>query len=148
MAISVINIIKQSAKFNAVQIIGKFVSIPQNIIIATLLAPKDYGVIGFLGLWTMYSGLVNPGILSAGQREIPYLLGKGEEKESLRVQNISITGDLLYSLLPFLVIFSSSFFFSDLIIKIGLIITAFSFIIGHFVNYWSGINFLKQNWML
>lgn len=148
MSISIVTVLKQSAKFNTVEIIGKFISIPQNIIIATLLTPKDYGVIGFLGLWTMYSGLINPGILSAGQREIPYLLGKDEKKEALRIQNISISADLLYSLLPFLVILFSSFFFSNPIIKMGLIISAFSFIFTRFVNYWKGINFIRQNFTL
>ena len=148
MAISVIKILKESAKFNIVQVIGQIISIPKNIIVALVLLPKDYGVIGFLGLWTMYSSLINPGILSAGHREIPYFLGRNEENEALRVQNISITGDLLYSLLPFLVMLFASFFFSNPLIKIGLVITAFSFIIGHFVNYWKGINFLRENFTL
>ena len=148
MAISVIKILKESAKFNIVQVIGQIISIPKNIIVALVLLPKDYGVIGFLGLWTMYSSLINPGILSAGHREIPYFLGRNEENEALRVQNISITGDLLYSLLPFLVMLFASFFFSNPLIKIGLVITAFSFIIGRFVNYWPGINFLRQNFTL
>ncbi|MBA7541018.1 hypothetical protein ES705_33324 [subsurface metagenome] len=148
MPISITNALRQSAKFNAVQIIGNLISIPKSIIVASILLPKDYGVISFLGLWMMYSGLVNPGILSAGQREIPYFLGRNEEGKALRVQNVSITGDLFYSLLPFLVILLSSFFFSNPVIKIGLIITAFSFIIGRFVNYWPGINLLKQNFTL
>jgi len=148
MAISVINILRQSAKFNAVQIIGNLISIPKSIIVAMVLFPKDYGVIGFLGLWTMYSGLVNPGILSAGYREIPYYLGRNEEDEALRIQNISISADLIYSLLPFLVILFASFFFSNPVIKIGLIITAFSFIVERFVNYWKQMNFLRQNFTL
>lgn len=148
MRISVIEILRQSAKFNVVQIIGKIISIPKSIIVAAVLLPKDYGVIALLGLWSMYSDLINPGILSAGYREIPYFLGRNEEGKALRIQNISIAGDLIYCILPFLAILLSSFFFTDTVIKTGLIITAFSFIITHFVNYWRGINFIRQNFTL
>ncbi len=145
MSISIIKVLRQSAKFNAVEIVGKIIAIPKTIIVAAILLPKDMGVIGFLGLWKTYSGLINPGILTAGHREIPYFLGRNEEDNALRIQNISITGDLIYCLLPFLVILFSSFFFSNPVIKIGLVISAFSFVMTHFVGYWRGMNFIRQN---
>jgi len=145
MTISIRNIIKQSAKFNVVSIISLLVKIPNQIIIGMFLLPEEYGIISFVTLWKLYAGLINPGMLSAAQREIPYLIGKKEGKQFIRVQNIAISSDLIYSILPFLVIFGASFFYSNKIIKIGLIITAFSFFSARFVNYWSSINFIKQN---
>lgn len=148
MGISVINILRHSIKFNIIRIIAGVISVPKNIIIAVFLLPKDYGLIGFLSLWSMYAGLINPGILSAGCREIPYLLGKNDEKGMLRIQNISISADLLYRIFPFTVIFCASFFFSNPVIKIGLMITAVSFVLSNFVAYWCQVNFVKQKFSL
>lgn len=145
MTISIRNIVKQSAKFNAVSVVFLLMQIPNQIIIGIFLVPEEYGIISFVALWNLYAGLINPGMLSAAQREIPYLIGKKEEKQSTRVQNIAISSDLIYSILPFLVIFGASFFYSNKIIKIGLIITAFSFFSARFVNYWVTINFINQN---
>jgi O-antigen/teichoic acid export membrane protein len=145
MAISIRNILKQSAKFNAVNIISLSIQIPNQIIIGMFLVPEEYGIISLVLLWRLYAGLINPGMLSAAQREIPYLIGKKEGKQFTRVQNIIISSDLMYSILPFLAILCASFFYSNKMIKIGLIITAFSFFSTRFVNYWVTINFLKQN---
>jgi hypothetical protein len=121
------------------------VQIPNQIIIGMFLEPKEYGIISFVALWGLYAGLINPGMLSAAQREIPYLIGKKEKEQSKKVQNIAISSDLLYSVLPFLAIICASFLYSNKMIKIGLIITAFSFFSTRFVNYWPTINFIKQN---
>ena len=91
MAISIKNIIKQSAKFNFVQVIAKMIAIPQSIIVARILMPTEYGVIGFLNLWLLYGSLINPGIFSAGIREIPYYLGRQENDKANEIQNIVIS---------------------------------------------------------
>lgn len=114
MAISIINIAKISLKFTSVQVISAFISVPVSIYVATILVPEEYGVYGFLGLWSMYSTLITLGLLTAGYREVPVLLGKGEEKEALRIQNITITSDMLYSILPCVVILGASFFSQNL----------------------------------
>jgi len=145
MTVSIRNIVKQSAKFNVVSIISLLLKIPIQIIIGMFLIPEEYGIISFVALWSLYAGLINPGMLSAAQREIPYLIGKKEERQSMRVQNIAISSDLLYSIVPFLAILCASFLYSNKVIKIGLIITAFSFFSTRFVNYWVTINFIKQN---
>lgn len=148
MAISVTNIIKQSTKLNIVAIITGIISIPKNIFIAMVLLPEDFGLISFLGLWSMYAGMIKPGILEAGQREIPFLSGKGEKNEALRIQNISISGNLLYSIFPFIVILCASLFFSNQLIKIGLVIIAVAFILANLVGCWGGVNFIRQKFSL
>jgi len=145
MAISIINLAKNSLKFTSVQLISAFIAVPVSIYVATILVPEEYGTYGFLGLWSMYATLITLGLLTAGYREIPVLLGKGEDKQALRIQNITITSDMLYSILPFVVILGASFFFSEPILKFGLIVIAVAYGINHFVGYWSGINFLRQN---
>ena len=148
MPISIKNIVKQSAKFNVVSIVSLLIQIPNQLIIGMFLVPEEYGIISFVALWSLYAGLINPGMLSAGQREIPYLMGKKEEEQSIKVQNIAISSDWLYSILPFIVILCASFFYSNKMIKIGLILTAISFIANRLVIYWSSINFIKQRFTI
>lgn len=145
MGISVTNIAKNSLKFTSIQAIATVISLPINIYVATILVPKEYGTYGFLGLWLQYAGLVSPGLTSAGYREVPVLLGRGDDKKATRLQNVSITSDILYSVLPLVVILVASFFYTDPVLKIGLIIAAISFGISRFVSYWQGVNFLRQN---
>ncbi len=144
MAISIINILRNSVKFTSVQAISKLILMPVTIYVATVLVPEEYGIYGFLGLWLMYAGLIRTGIISAGQREMPVLLGKGKEKETLRIQNISITSELLYSTIPFVVILGASFLYSEPVLKIGLLIIAISYAVSRFVNCWIGMNFIRE----
>lgn len=144
MAISIRNILRQLLKFNLVSIISLLIQIPNQLFIGIFLVPEEYGIISFVALWSLFAGLINPGMLSACQREIPYLMGKKEEERSIGVQNVAISSDLLYSILPFLVILCASFFYSNKVVKIGLILTAISFIANRISTYWSSINFIKQ----
>ena len=48
--VTVLNILRHSAKFNAVNLFSKIISFPVGIIIAMILIPEEYGVIGFVGL--------------------------------------------------------------------------------------------------
>ena len=148
MPISIVQVVKDSSKFSIVNILSSLIGIPITIFVATILVPEEYGIYGFLSLWLLYAGLIGPGIYAAGYREIPVLLGKDKKDEALRIQNSSITSEMLYSLLPFTVILVSSLFFSNNIIRIGLVIVAVSYISNQTVKYWSGINFLKQKFNL
>ena len=143
-SLSIRNIVKQSGKFNLVSVISLLLQIPTQLIVGMFLIPKEYGIISFVALWSLFAGLINPGMLSAGRREIPYLMGKKEDEQSIKVQNVAISSDLLYSILPFLVILCASFFYSNKIIKIGFILTAISFIAQRLVTCWASINFIKQ----
>lgn len=82
--ISIIDMLKHSGKFNLVNLMNNIFSIPKSIIIAVVLSPSDYGVISYLGLWSLYAALVNPGFISASNREIAYLIGRKEGKRPSR----------------------------------------------------------------
>ena len=148
MAISITSIVKQSAKFNLISVVSLVIQIPNQLIIGMFLVPSEYGIISFVTLWSLYAGLINPGMLSAGQREIPYLIGKKKEEQSIKVQNITISSYLLYNIFPFIAILCASFFYSNKMIKIGLILTAFFFIVNRFAICWSSINFIKQRFTI
>lgn len=145
MAISIIDIARNSLKFSSVSLLGAIISLPVGVYVATILVPEEYGVYGFLGLWSMYATLIHPGFTNSGYREIPVLLGKGEDNKALRIQNITITSSMLYSILPFIVILGASFFYSEPLLKYGLILIAVGYGATRLVNYWDGVNFLRQN---
>lgn len=144
MTISILNIARNSLKFSAVRIIGAIIAVLTSMYVATIIVPKEYGIYGFLGLWLTYASLVSPGLVNAGSREMPGLLGKGEVKEAVRIQNVSLTPEMLYSLLPFIVILAAAFFYSDSVVRIGMIIIAFSYLTARLVTFWSNFNFIRE----
>ncbi len=144
MTISITNIAKNSLKFSTVQIIGAAISMLAVMYVATIILPEEYGIYGFLGLWLTYASLIGPGIMSAGSREMPGLLGKGKVDAAVRIQNVSLTPELVWSLIPFAVILIASFFFTDFIYRAGLIIVAFSYLTGRLANFWNSYNFIRE----
>lgn len=144
MTINITNIAKNSLKFSTVQIIGAVISVLATMYITTIILPDEYGVYGFLGLWLTYAGLIGPGMISAGIREMPGLLDKNEIAAAVRIQNVSLTTELVWSLIPFSVVIISSFFFADFIYRAGLIIIAFSYLSNRLVNSWSNFNFIRE----
>jgi O-antigen/teichoic acid export membrane protein len=144
MTISITNIAKNSLKFSTVQIIGAAISMLASMYIATIILPDEYGIYGFLGLWLTYAGLIGPGIMGAGGREMPGLLGKGEVAAAIRIQNVSLTPELVWSLVPFGIIIIASFFFTDFTYRVGLIIVAFSYLTGRVANAWGYYNFIRE----
>lgn len=144
MAISIINVAKNSLKFTTVGAISALLGVPVSIYVATILVPEEYGVFGFLGLWLMYATIISPGVLVAGLREVPVLLGRGKEEEALRIQNISISSEMLYLVIPFVIILGASFFYSDTVLKLGLVIIAASYIMKSLARLWSGTNRIRE----
>jgi len=144
MAISVLGILRNSIKFSAVQAIAVLIGAPVAIYVATILSPEKYGVYGFLGLWLSYAGLIGPGITWAAQREVPVLLGNGEGEKASAVQNVSISAEMLFAIIPFVGILAASFFFSDPILRLGLIIVAATYLVGKLASLWSQMNFVRQ----
>ena len=144
MTISITNVAKNALKFSMVQMIGAIVSLLASLYIATIVLPDEYGIYGFLLLWLIYATLISPGISSAGSREMPGLLGKGEVAAAIRIQNVSLTPELIWTLIPFAAIIIASFFFTDFTYKAGLIIVAFSYLTGRITNFWRGYTFIRE----
>jgi O-antigen/teichoic acid export membrane protein len=144
MTLSIISIAKNSLKFSAVSVISALLGLLVTLYIATVLAPEEYGIYGFLSLWLLYAGLIGPGILSAGYREMPVLLGKGQEGEALRIQNVSLSSQMLYLIIPFAVMLGASFFYLDTVMKIGLVIIAATYVMSQLASSWSVMNFVRE----
>lgn len=144
MTINITNVAKHSLKFSTVQIIGAAISMLASMYIATVILPTEYGIYGFLGLWLTYASLIGPGIAGAGSREMPGLLGEGKVDVARRIQNVSLTPELIWTLVPFSFILVASFFFSDYTYHVGMIIIAFSYLITRLYSLWSNYNFIRE----
>ncbi len=144
MTISITHIAKNSLKFSVVQIVGAVVGMLASLYVATVVLPAEYGVYGFLVLWLNYAVLIGPGMLSGGSREMPGLLGKGRTEAALRIQNISLSVEIIWLVVPFVVILCSAFFFSDFTVRIGMIIIAFVYLVSRLANYWGVFNFIRE----
>ena len=144
MAIRLLSVIGHSSKFSAVAGISALLGVPVTIYVATVLDPAEYGIYGLCSLWLVYAGLVGPGILSAGQREVPVLLGKGQEDEALRVQNISITAEMLYTALPVVAIIGASFLYSDPVVRLGLVMVAGIYVVTRLGRFWANMNIMRE----
>ena len=75
-SLSIRNIVKQSGKINLVIVVSLLLQIPTQLIIGMFLILEEYDIISFVDLWSIYAGLINPGMFSARQRQIPYFMGK------------------------------------------------------------------------
>jgi O-antigen/teichoic acid export membrane protein len=144
MPINITKVAKNSLKISIVQIAGAAVALFASMYVATIILPEQYGIYGFLLLWLTYAGLATPGIINAGNREMPGLLGKGKTADAIRIQNVSLTPELLWSLIPFAIILTSAFFFSDYTYRVGLIIVAFSYLTSRLYMLWGSYNITRE----
>jgi O-antigen/teichoic acid export membrane protein len=144
MTISITHIAKNSLKFSVVQIVGAVLGMLASLYAATIILPAEYGVYGFLLLWLNYAVLIGPGMLSAGSREMPGLLGKGKTEAAVRIQNISLSIELIWLVVPFAFILCAAFFFSDFTVRIGMIIIAFVYLVSRLASYWNLFNFIRE----
>ncbi len=111
-------------------LITRAIGIPKQMLIARLLSPEAYGIIGVVTLWQTFAGLCSLGTASAANREVPYLVGKGRLEEAVYVQNIGVTSDLIIRIGPFIALIIASFAYSDPVFRIGLVIIAFFLVIN------------------
>ena len=144
MPLSIISIAKNSIKFTSIKTIGALAGLGVTLYAAVILLPEEYGTYGLLSLWLTYVLLVAPGIYSAASREMPVLLGKGQEKDALRVQNISISAELLYTIVPTAVIIGVAFSYTDAVMRTGLLIVSMSYVASRISGIWSQMNFTRE----
>ncbi len=144
MAINIVHVVKNSLKISTAQAITLALGAPAIIYAATVIDPREYGDYGFLALWLMYANLVALGVSSAGAREIPVCIGRDQEDDALRIQNISMSSEMLYTCLPFTVIFVTAFFYSDTVLKLGLIIIAATYFVNRMATLWGQMIIIRE----
>ncbi|MDQ7816750.1 MAG: oligosaccharide flippase family protein [Melioribacteraceae bacterium] len=113
-----------------------------------VLAPKDFGIIGYASLWFTYSSWVSIGIIEASSREIPSLVKEGKTERALELQNIAISADFIISLILFVFLLFIAYSQNDQIVRNIMIIMSFSNMFSKFYNYLYNLNFLYLDFSL
>jgi O-antigen/teichoic acid export membrane protein len=144
MPLSIISIAKNSLKFTSIKTFSALVGLGVTLYAATILLPEEYGTYGLLILWLTYVNLATPGTNVAASREIPILLGKGQEKNAIRVQNISLSVELLFTIVPAAVIIIAAFFYTETVMRIGLLIIAVGFVATRLSTLWANMIFVRE----
>jgi O-antigen/teichoic acid export membrane protein len=144
VSINITHVAKNSIRFSLVGIGAAALGLPVSIYVTAILSPEQYGIYGVLILCLTYASLIGPGFLMTGKREIPVLLGQEEVGKAKSVQNISMSGELLYTILPLSAIIIASFFFSQPIMKFGLLIVAAVYLSTQLASFWGGIIFIRE----
>lgn len=115
-----------------------------SILSARVLGPEIVGGIGILNLWLLYAGLVRTGTLDAAVRDIPHLTGVGNDESAQRVQNVAFTYEGLLTFLCFLVLLAASRFYSTPWLASGMLVIAFSSVIGMTNIVVTNISYARQ----
>ena len=142
MAINIRSLLKESITFNLVGVITKVLMAISMIFAAKTLGPEDYGIYGLILLWSQYIGLIKPGFLAQAIREIPVL--ERENKNSYKIQNIAITGELIFAIFPTIILVIASFFYVEIQIRISLFILSIVSILVKLNDIWGSINIIRK----
>lgn len=72
-------------------LLGKSISIPTSIIVASILGPKDYGLLAVVNIIIQYMSYLNLGVLMNLSREVPIAYGKNDLDEVKLIKNTVFT---------------------------------------------------------
>lgn len=142
--LSVRAILRNSSKISGANLLNALLLFPVNILVARVLGPELLGVVGYVVLWQLYASLSKPGMFQAAYREIPPLLAQGKIAEATRVQNIGVTGDALYLLLPTILMLVMGLFQNSILLRNGLIVGAFVFGISQVREFAAQLQWANQ----
>ncbi len=117
--LSIKYIIEHSLKLSSASLISYAIVFFVNIAIAKKLGPELFGMAGFILLFLQYAGVVRLGFIYAGYREWISERHKGNEMHAIKIQNVSITNEVLFSFIPVVFLFASGFYFLENFYRIG-----------------------------
>lgn len=109
-------------------ILGRFISIPVGIVVASILGPGDYGILAIVNLIIQYLSYLNLGFLANISREVPIAYGQGNTEEVKTVYSTVFTNYTITTILGIVVLwvlYLLGFDYNgDLIFKHIILITA------------------------
>lgn len=106
-------------------------------IVAKFVAPRDFGLWSTLNLAITYSLFMQSGLINGLNRELPYLFGKGEEKEALRMAGTvqSFTLGLVILVIVIAIPFFSLYQFESTEMTLGSIAVVILIILNYYQSY-------------
>ena len=143
MGISIIKILKQSAKFTSLNFVGKLMMIPRQIIIALVLGPTELGIIGYIMLWVRYANWIKTGAAATLPIELPSLLKNNQHEKALNIQYIAWSADFFLGFIVFIGLIISAFFQSSILLRNLLLLGSFLFAIQKVEGYLHSMNWIR-----
>lgn len=138
-------IVKHIVQFSSSNLVLQGAIFIQNLFIANLLGPSSYGIFNALQLITIYSWVLQFGVIDGMQREIPILRGSGKNDEIKLIKDVGLSYTLLCGFLALTILFISlPFLKTTSEIKFGLICIAFVAFFGLVGNFY-GLTFRAEN---
>ncbi len=125
-----LRILRKSSKITVVTMISAALNFPLSIFVARATTPDQLGQINFVLLWLTYANLISLGIFAGGQREMIHQLGRNETELAYRAQNTAFSSEMLWALLPSIVILLSSSIFPEPLKKSGLLIVGVTYLLA------------------
>lgn len=146
--INPLHILRNSSKLTVVGLVGTALNFPVSIVVARKLGPDLLGQASVVLLWLTYSGLIHIGVFEAGQREIIHSLGQEKFERARYYQNLSLTSELLWGLIPASVLFVAAFFFHDPIRRVGLLLATVTYLGAALSRMLSSVHFAHKRFGL
>ncbi|MBI3548531.1 MAG: oligosaccharide flippase family protein [Elusimicrobia bacterium] len=146
--IGVRQVLKGSSLISAVNVLGGFVAFFANFAIARKVGPQVLGAVGLVNLWLLYAGLLRPGFVAAGFRDVLHLTGAGQEAKALHVQNVAFTYEGSLLIVSVLALMSGSLFYQEPLLKVGMLLAGGTFFFQSLVRYQETIQWTKHRFGL
>jgi O-antigen/teichoic acid export membrane protein len=138
-------ILKSSSKISGASVLGGLLSAAANIVVARRLGPEGVGVIGLVKLWQLYANFAKPGFLQAAYREMLHLSGQSRPDEARQVQNIALTGEGAFVLIPFGVMLAiGAFHFHETRLRAAMFIAAATFLFTSLYQFADTVQWSRQ----
>jgi O-antigen/teichoic acid export membrane protein len=125
-----LRILRSSSKITVVAVISAALNFPLSVFVARATTPDQLGQINFVTLWLTYANLVSLGLFAGGQREMIHRLGRRETELAYRAQNTAFSTEMLWALLPAIVILLSSSLFPEPLKKWGLVLVSATYLLA------------------
>lgn len=141
MALTAKEIIKDSSKFSAVNILSKVIQFPIAILVANVLGPTKLGILAYAALFITYAGFINVSAMSAAYRKMPGFIKSGRLKHATAIQNYAVTVDSLIIIIVFLGLLVISFLQKDIVLRNILLLLSIGYVFARFYGFLGTINF-------
>lgn len=146
--VGVRQVLKSSLVISAVNVLGGVVAFFANFVIARLVGPVVLGAVGLVNLWLLYAGLLRPGFVSAGFREVLHLAGAGKEAEARHVQNVALTHEGALIPVTMVALFLGALHYSDPLLRVGMLAAGLTFLVQTLVRYQEQIQWMQHRFGL
>jgi len=148
MTISITSIFKDSAKFSGINILSKVIQFPVSIIIANVLGPLEYGILGYAMLFLTYAGWFTFNAMGSAFREMPGLIKRKRFNEAIKKQNISFTIDTATSLIVFVTLIIIALLHKNIVHRNLIFLISIFYLVSYIRNIFGVINIAYQRYNL